>query len=137
MTIPVATRRQRIDRIYLIASGNQCLDEKTLIGLYADNHVRRLVCMRGYQFMESSDAFDALLKPTLCQPGTVGVFDVNVVMILCPIIAYEYHSCLLARLLPANRRKLCGDLMDQCSAKLSSTTRHPMSHLASSPCLLY
>jgi hypothetical protein len=67
-----------------------------VIGLYADDYLRRLGCVFCDQCVETGNTLEALWNSALGKLCAIWVLYVNVVMTFCPVIANEYQLCLLA-----------------------------------------
>jgi len=99
--LPVPGRRQWVDREHLVSGCAQRRDPRTAVGL--DTHyrlsrhlLRRQLSPRrrgvlGDQRVQPGDAFKALRQSCPHQPATILVLDLDVVMILSPVISDEQH----------------------------------------------
>jgi hypothetical protein len=100
-----------------------------VVGLDPDAHLLRVLGVLGDQRMERRDARRALGQPPRNELPTSLVHDVDVVVILGPVVADEdqrNHLLLhLNRHLEQSRDRPGSDLMDQCSPLCGA--RHPSS----------
>lgn len=101
---PISCRRHRVDRIHLIATGQQRRHPHPTIGFDPD-HDRTLgevtaagavrIEMFGHHLVQSGQPLDALGQPYPRQPAAGVVFDLDVVMAFRPVIADEQHGVTL------------------------------------------
>jgi hypothetical protein len=116
--VPVAiTRdRERVDRIELIARGDQRLHPQAAIGLDPDHDLMRSLSMSGDDLMERADPRQSLRQPPTRQRLASFVHQMHIVMIFCPVVPDEQHRVVSpSRVSVASRRATSGDLMNQCS----------------------
>lgn len=89
----VPGRRERVDRIHLIAGREQRLHPRTPVGLDPHHHRARLCLaeMIRDQRVQGCDPRDAVRQPAPGQPAPVTVLHLNVVMGFGPVITDEQH----------------------------------------------
>jgi len=92
MAVAVAGRRQRIDRIHLVASRGQRPHPQATIGFCADDHVGGLLGMCGDQFVQLTNAGQSLGQPPRHQPLAGLTHQIHIVMLFGPVIADEDHQ---------------------------------------------
>ena len=99
--LPVARCRQWIDREHLVAGCAQRGDPWATVGLDTDDHLTGALLWRqvgphrrgvlGHQRVQSGDALQALRQPDPCEPATVLILDLEIVVILSPVVSNEQH----------------------------------------------
>jgi hypothetical protein len=87
VAVPVTGHRQRVDRVELVARCSQGLDPQTPIGLYPHHDLAGLVSQPGDQLVEPADPREPLGEPAARQPVTGLIHDMDIVVILRPVIA--------------------------------------------------
>jgi len=117
---PIARHRQRVHRVHRVASGDHRAHEQTPIGLSGHDHLVGFGVGVGQQLVQPCNIVDAISQSGPNQSVPVGVFDVDVVVDLGPVVADERTS----RALPPFRLRIrvepeatSGELMDQCSSR--------------------
>jgi hypothetical protein len=133
---PVAGHRHRVDREHLIPRRDQGRDPRTTVGLDADLHQRLqlfglelvhvLTQVLGNQRVQASDPVDALGQPPAGQQAALVVGQLDVVMVLGPVISDEQQPPLASCSTTsgsAARRRTTGDLMVKCSPSGGTTSQ--------------
>lgn len=119
---PIPRRSQRVDRVHLIAGRDQRRDPQTTISLDPDDHLCCIHDVVGDELVEHPDPVETLGQPAARELLAVVVHQMDVVMILSPIVAHEHCHQLSLRSVATSQETPGGDLMDQCS-----TAQHPTS----------
>jgi len=107
-----------------VAGGEQGLHPRAAFGLDADDHLIRVRVrpgVGGQQGVEPVDPGDAFLEAGGDQSPAGVVLDLDVVMVLGPVISYEQHPCspvVDSDYLRQQRGSPC-DLMNQCSRQVA------------------
>ena len=133
---------QRVDRIHGVPGGDQRGHPRALVSLGPDHHLARTAAVRviaecltghGVQPGHPGHAFG---QPGLRQPTARGVHQLDVVMILGPVVPNEQSqrcSRLAIRTVPAACGRTISALMTQCSRRIrTGTTSHQRSTLPAS-----
>jgi hypothetical protein len=92
--VPIPGCLQRIDREHRVTGDDQRLHPRTPIGLNRDlaGHILDVIAdLRIDHRVQPRNPRHPLLQPSLGQPAAGGVHQLNVVMLLSPIIPNEQH----------------------------------------------
>ena len=92
MTIAIARRRERIDRVDRVAGRDQRAHEQAPIGLDADDHLGGRLGMLRQQGMQPGHAIEPLGYPARGQHPALGVEHAHVVVRLGPVDSNEDRS---------------------------------------------
>jgi hypothetical protein len=95
---PVPGHLQRVDRIHRVPGGDQRGHPRATVSLDPHQHRRRLGVggqMISHQPMERLDPGHPLRQPPVDQPPSSLVADLDIVVILSPVIADEQHPWFL------------------------------------------
>jgi len=92
--VPIPGRLQRIDREHHVSGGDQRLHPRTPIGLNPNRDLAGYILdiiakLRADQRMQPRDPRDTLGQPRLGQPASSHIHQLNVVMVLRPVISHE------------------------------------------------
>jgi hypothetical protein len=91
VTVSIPRCRQRVDRIELVAGGDEGGHEQAPVGLDPDHHLGRVIDMGADQVVEPGDAVHALRETGLGQPLAFLVDHMHVVMGLSPVHPDQDH----------------------------------------------
>lgn len=135
MTFAVAGDRLRVQPVHGVPGRNQGTDPRASVGLDADHHLRGRLGrvqvgplfgrMLGHQCMQLGHSGQALWQASSRQNPALFVDELDVVVVLGPVITYEQHrptSCASLRSVAAAWRRTPGDLMVKCSPEASGGT---------------
>jgi hypothetical protein len=133
----VAGGLQRVDRVHRIPGGDQRLDPRTPVGFDPDRDLPASVSgglaeLRTDHGVQPGDARHAFGQPGLGQPVSGRVHQLDVVMVLGPVISHEQQriSHPRHRKRSVASRRTISDLMKQCSRpNRAGTTSHQRSTL--------
>jgi len=99
--LPVTGRREWVDREHLVAGCAQRCDPRASVGLDTDDHLTGNLLrwqvgplrwgVFGYQRVQPGDALQTLRQPGPGEPVTVLVLDLEIVVILSPVVSNEQH----------------------------------------------
>src|SRR5262249_49545224 len=95
VALPVAGHLQRVDRVDLVAGGDEGLYPRAAVGLDGDHHLCGPVAlaeMLADHRVQPGDARDAFGQLRLGQPAAGGVLQLHVVVVLGPVVAYEQQT---------------------------------------------
>jgi hypothetical protein len=92
VAVAVAGGRHRIDGIHLVTGRDERLDPQTTVGFDPDYDLVGLFSVPGQELMKLGDTGKSLRQSTQGQPDPELIHQVDVVMILRPIVADEYHE---------------------------------------------
>jgi hypothetical protein len=112
-----------------VPGGEQGLHPRAALGLDTDDHLIRVRIgpgVGGEQGVEPVDSGDALLEAGGAQPPAGLVLDLDVVMVLGPVISHEQHvhSPVVDSDYLRQQRGSPSNLMNQCSRQVAGTTSH-------------
>ena len=97
MAVAIASHRQRVDRIELIARRHQGLHPQATIGFDADHDLGRRLRVISDQLMQRADTGQSLRQTSPCDHRPRLVHQMHIVMILCPVVSDEQHRGLSLR----------------------------------------
>jgi hypothetical protein len=132
--LPVAGHLHRVDRVHLIPGRDQRGDPRAVIGLDPDLHQRlglsrlQIGPLLGHvvsdQRVQSGDSFDAFGQPPTRQQPALVVDQLDIVMVLGPVISHEQHPVSFppCRCEPSSAEETPGDLMVKCSPARRGTS---------------
>ncbi len=95
MPVPIPGGLQRVHRVDAVTGSNQRLHPRTSVGLDPHNHlvkVRVVGEVVGDQCVQRLDPGHALREPTAHQPFAPLVHNLDVVVVLSPVISDEQHQ---------------------------------------------
>jgi hypothetical protein len=98
--LPVTGHPQRVDRTHPIPRRDQRTHPRATIGLNPDRHLCRvtiLLQMLGDQLMQPGDPGDPFLQPGLSQHSTRLVLELDVMVLLSPVVPHEQQTRPLPR----------------------------------------
>jgi hypothetical protein len=90
--LPVAGQLQRVDRVHLVAGGDQGLDPRPPVGLDPDHDLTRLGVLGQVppdELVQPAHASHAFREPGRAEPAAGLVLDLHVVVVLGPVVAHE------------------------------------------------
>jgi len=93
--LPGTGRLQRVDGVHPVAGSEQGLHPRAAFGLDADDHLIGVPVrpgVGGQQGVEPVDAGNALLQASGSQPPAALVLDLDVVVVLGPVISHVQHA---------------------------------------------
>ena len=111
MAAAVAAHHLWIDRIHLVAGGQQRPHQQAPVGLNPDRHLCRVLGMGGHQGVQLAHAGQAVADPPGGQHGPILVQQAQVMVGLAPVDPQEPHRVLLCSGLLSEPRRTCGALM--------------------------
>jgi hypothetical protein len=85
MPAAVAADGMGVDRIDLVAGGQQRPDQQTPVGLDSDRHLPWVLCMGGHQLMQLAHPNQAIRDPASCQNAAILVEQAQVMVGLAPV----------------------------------------------------
>ncbi len=91
VTVAIARRRHRVDRVELVAGGHQGADEEPPVRLDADHHRRWIIDVRANELVEAGDALYPLGQAGLGQSSALLVGHMHVVVGLSPVHSNKDH----------------------------------------------
>jgi hypothetical protein len=91
MPVAVAADRQRVDRIHLVAGGQQRTHQQPPVGLDADNHLTGILGMPGEQVVQLGHPAQPIGDATLGQHRALLIQQAHVVVALGPVHPYQQH----------------------------------------------
>jgi hypothetical protein len=126
--LAVAGDLDRVDRIHLVARGEQCLDPRAPVGLDADHDLVRLGVLGrvgGGQLVQSPDPVHAFAQPCPGQPPAQVVNQLDIMVAFGPIVPNKQHP-----VLPSRQRWATMGSAREDSQRANGqvlTARHPIS----------
>ena len=90
--LPVAGQLQRVDRVHLVAGGDEGPHPGAPVGLDPDHDLGRLGVLGQVpadELVQPGDAGHALREPRPAEPAAGLVLDLHVVVVLGPVVPYE------------------------------------------------
>ena len=111
VALAIAGSRHRVDRVELIAGGDQRVHEQAAVGLDADHDRLVLAGVLGDELVQLGDPDHAVGDPTLCEHRPVACHHAAVVVVLGPAHSDKEHRSSSLSIIDEPEER-CGDLMD-------------------------
>jgi hypothetical protein len=112
MAAAIAAHRMRVDRIHLVARGQQRPDQQAPVSLDPHHDLCRVLDMDGHQRMQLPHPRQTIRDPAGDQDAAVLIEQAQVMVALAPVHPEKQHNGLLCSdLLSLSQRRTCGALM--------------------------